>query len=51
MLGQLKKLPGRIPIVQVARDYSRADLPHDFIAGLTLSVVTVPQAIAYAFLA
>ena len=51
MLGQLKKLPGRIPLVPVVRDYDRADLPHDLIAGLTLSVVTVPQAIAYAFLA
>ena len=51
MLRQLKKLPGRIPIVLAARSYQRADLPHDFVAGLTLGVVTVPQAIAYAFLA
>ncbi len=51
MLGQLKKLSGRIPIVEVARTYDNEDLPHDLIAGLTVGVVTVPQAIAYAFLA
>ena len=51
MLRQLKKLPGRIPIVLAARTYQREDLPHDLVAGLTLGVVTVPQAIAYAFLA
>ena len=32
-------------------EYRRDDLPHDLIAGCVLGVVTVPQAIAYAFLA
>ena len=34
-----------------ARSYRREDLPHDLVAGLVLGIVTVPQAIAYAFLA
>ena len=33
------------------QSYQRADLPHDLIAGLVLGIVTIPQAIAYAFLA
>lgn len=40
-----------LPIVGVLRGYRRADLPHDLAAGLVLAVVTVPQALAYAFLA
>ena len=40
-----------LPIVEVMRDYSRRDLPHDVVAGCILGIVTVPQAIAYAFLA
>ncbi len=31
--------------------YKRRDLSHDLFAGLVVSVITVPQAIAYAFLA
>ena len=33
------------------RSYRRQDLPHDLVAGLVLGIVTIPQAIAYAFLA
>lgn len=51
MLGQLKKSWGRIPIVEVAHNYSREDWPRDLTAGITVGVVTVPQAIAYAYLA
>ena len=40
-----------LPIVAVVRGYRRDDLPHDLIAGLVLGVVTIPQAVAYAFLA
>ena len=40
-----------VAIVAVARSYRREDLPHDCVAGLVLGIVTIPQAIAYAFLA
>ena len=40
-----------VPLVAVLRSYRRADLPHDLTAGLVLGMVTVPQAVAYAFLA
>lgn len=39
------------PIIDVIRDYERADFQHDLIAGLVVGMITVPQAIAYAFLA
>lgn len=40
-----------VPIIDVIRDYQRADFHHDLIAGLVVGMITVPQAIAYAFLA
>ncbi len=40
-----------IPIIDVIRDYERADFHHDLVAGLVVGMITVPQAIAYAFLA
>ncbi|MGE0624515.1 MAG: SulP family inorganic anion transporter [Pseudomonadales bacterium] len=40
-----------IPILDVVRDYQRTDFNHDLIAGLVVGMITVPQAIAYAFLA
>ncbi len=40
-----------VPIIEVVRCYRRRDLPFDLVAGLTLGIVTIPQAIAYAFLA
>ncbi len=39
------------PIIDVLGRYKRRDLSHDLFAGLVVSVITVPQAIAYAFLA
>lgn len=41
----------RVPLVATLRSYRREDLPRDAVAGLVLGVVTVPQAVAYAFLA
>ena len=40
-----------IPIAAVLANYRREDFHHDLVAGLVLGVVTVPQAVAYAFLA
>jgi len=40
-----------VPILDVARDYERDDFQHDLVAGLIVGVITIPQAIAYAFLA
>ena len=40
-----------VPIVDVMRRYRRGDFSHDLIAGIILGVITVPQAVAYAFLA
>jgi SulP family sulfate permease len=40
-----------VPLVDVIRGYRRDDFHHDLIAGLVVGMITVPQAIAYAFLA
>ena len=40
-----------VPIAVTLRSYRREDFGHDLVAGLVLGVVTVPQAVAYAFLA
>ncbi len=40
-----------IPLIDVVRGYGRTDFNHDLIAGLVVGMITVPQAIAYAFLA
>ena len=40
-----------VPIVDSVHGYRRADFGYDLVAGLVLGVVTVPQAVAYAFLA
>ena len=40
-----------IPILDVIRDYRREDFHHDLVAGLIVGIITIPQAIAYAFLA
>ena len=47
----LAALAACFPFVATVRTYRRKDGPHDLIAGLVLGVITVPQAIAYAFLA
>ena len=40
-----------VPIIGSLREYRRVDFGYDLAAGLVLGVVTVPQAVAYAFLA
>ena len=40
-----------VPIIGSVREYRRVDFGYDLVAGLVLGVVTVPQAVAYAFLA
>ncbi|MEC9239335.1 MAG: sulfate permease [Pseudomonadota bacterium] len=40
-----------VPIFGVLGSYRREDLSYDLVAGLVVGIVTVPQAIAYAFLA
>lgn len=50
-LKKARRWPRYVPFIEVAREYRRGDLPHDLVAGCVLGVVTVPQAIAYAFLA
>ena len=40
-----------VPIIDSVREYRRVDFGYDLVAGLVLGVVTVPQAVAYAFLA
>ncbi|HEX7036770.1 MAG TPA: sulfate permease [Pseudomonadales bacterium] len=48
---KVKNWQSYVPILGVIRRYQREDLQHDLLAGLILGVVTIPQAIAYAFLA
>jgi len=40
-----------VPLLDVLRHYRRDDFSHDLLAGLIVGVITIPQAIAYAFLA
>ena len=40
-----------IPIVTAVRGYQREDLGQDLAAGIVVGMVTVPQAVAYAYLA
>ena len=51
MFSGVKDLTRFLPIVATLRAYRREDMSHDLVAGLVLGVVTVPQAVAYAFLA
>jgi SulP family sulfate permease len=39
------------PLIDTLAHYKRRDFGHDLFAGLVVSVITVPQAVAYAFLA
>lgn len=43
--------PALIPITRWLPAYPRADLPHDLRAGVTVAVLVIPQAMAYAALA
>ena len=47
----LRDWPGYIPLVPTLRSYQREDFHHDLVAGLVVGMVTIPQAVAYAFLA
>lgn len=40
-----------MPIVRTFRTYRAADLPYDLLAGLTVSVVDLPQSMAFALIA
>ena len=40
-----------LPLLATLKSYRREDFGHDLAAGLVVGVITVPQAIAYAFLA
>lgn len=42
---------GYVPIIPTIKNYHRDDFSHDLIAGLVVGMVTIPQAVAYAFLA
>jgi len=48
---RVKNWQSYIPIVPALLRYRREDFSHDLVAGVVLGVITVPQAIAYAFLA
>ncbi len=41
----------QLPLVRVLAGYQREDFRHDLVAGLIVAVISVPQAVAYAFLA
>lgn len=41
----------RIPVLQWAPNYSRKDVVPDIVAGLTVGVTVIPQALAYATIA
>lgn len=47
----LSEWRGYIPLVPILMEYKREDFSHDLIAGLVVGMVTIPQAVAYAFLA
>ena len=47
----LREWPSYIPLAPALRTYSREDFNHDLVAGLIVGMVTIPQAVAYAFLA
>ncbi|NKC01526.1 MAG: sulfate permease [Pseudomonadales bacterium] len=40
-----------VPIIPVLKNYEQEDFSHDLIAGLVVGMVTIPQAVAYAYLA
>lgn len=47
----LREWPDYVPLAPILKDYSREDFNHDLIAGIIVGMVTIPQAVAYAFLA
>lgn len=51
MPPRVRKLRLRVPLLHVLRDYQKAWLWHDALAGVTVTTVAIPQAIACAQLA
>ena len=47
----LREWPGYVPLIPTLRAYEKEDFSHDLVAGLVVGMVTIPQAVAYAFLA
>ncbi|NKC01894.1 MAG: sulfate permease [Pseudomonadales bacterium] len=48
---ELQAWPGYVPIIPILQQYSKDAFRSDLIAGLVVGMVTIPQAIAYAYLA
>ena len=51
LLHRLKIPRTYLPLLDVLKHYRAQDFSHDLAAGLVVGIITVPQAIAYAFLA
>ncbi|MCZ6641253.1 MAG: sulfate permease [Gammaproteobacteria bacterium] len=49
--ARIKSWRRYVPILDVFKRYRREDFSHDLVAGIVVGVITVPQAVAYAFLA
>ena len=47
----LREWPSYLPLIPTLQTYRKTDFSHDLIAGLVVGMVTIPQAVAYAFLA
>lgn len=47
----LRNWQNYVPIIPTLAQYKRTDFSHDLVAGLVVGMVTIPQAVAYAFLA
>jgi SulP family sulfate permease len=47
----LREWPNYVPLAPALKTYTREDFNHDLVAGLIVGMVTIPQAVAYAFLA
>ena len=47
----LREWPGYLPLIPILQHYKKDDFGHDLVAGLIVGMVTIPQAVAYAFLA
>ncbi|MDP6375998.1 MAG: sulfate permease [Pseudomonadales bacterium] len=48
---KVKNWRSYVPLAGTLHHYRASDIQHDLVAGLVLGVITIPQAIAYAFLA
>ena len=47
----MKKIKELIPILEWLPNYNSSRLKGDFIAGITVSIILIPQGIAYALIA